>query len=82
MTEAEIEAFVEESLRPKVRVDGGDIRFAELDGETVVVDAYADCATCPAADEGLVWWLGNELSARFGRALAVRLRKHPPYFTG
>lgn len=78
--ETGVRQFIEEFVRPKVRVDGGDIRFAALEADTVVLTAYADCATCPAAGECLAWWIEKELAARFGRPLRVRINREVPYF--
>ena len=81
LDEANIREFIEHSLRPKTRVDGGDIEFAGMHGDKVVVNAHADCATCPATSDCLPWWLESELSARFGCKIGVIIHKRAPYFT-
>lgn len=73
--------FVEEQLRPKVRNDGGDVTFEGLHGNTVRLVAYADCATCPATDPCLKWWVERELARVTGTPLQVVIEKRPPYFT-
>ncbi len=77
---SDLARFVEESLRPKVRVDGGDITFAGSEGDAVIIDAHADCATCPATSECLRWWLEKELSKHAGKRVSVVIRKQVPYF--
>ena len=79
-TEAAVREFIEGFVRPKVRVDGGDVRFTALEGDTVTLTAYADCATCPAASPCLEAWIAKELAARFGRRLQVKINREPPYF--
>lgn len=80
VTQADVRQFIEDFIRPKVRVDGGDIQFVALDADEVVLDAHADCAYCPAASECLKWWIEKELSARFGGTLRVRIHHQAPYF--
>jgi len=80
-TEApEVLAFLETHLRPKVRVDGGDITLAEIDGDTIVIEAHADCAACPATGECLRSWLEAELSAFLRKPVTVRMRRNVPYY--
>jgi Fe-S cluster biogenesis protein NfuA len=79
-SEANVRDFIETFVRPKTRVDGGDLRFAALEGDTVVLTAYADCATCPSVGDCLPAWIEKQLAARFGRPLRVRINREPPYF--
>ncbi|MFA4945348.1 MAG: NifU family protein [Lentisphaeria bacterium] len=72
--------FFETTLRPKVRVDGGDITFAGVEGDRVLIDAHADCAGCPATSDCLRAWLETELSRHCGRPVRVVIRKQLPYF--
>lgn len=71
---------VEERLRPKVRVDGGDITFARMEGQTVVIEAHADCATCPTTAECLAVWLKNELRKAVDPGLNVRIERRVAYY--
>ena len=75
-----IAAFIEDEIRPKVRVDGGDVTFAALEDDTVMLNANADCATCPAVDPCLAWWIRRRLRERFGRPFEVVIRRNVPYF--
>ena len=67
-------------LLPKIRVDGGDVRFEKLEGDVIYLGAHADCATCPATAECLIWWCEREFSQAFGTPCTVVTTKHIPYF--
>lgn len=81
LSEQAIRQFIEQDIRPKVRVDGGDIVFEGLSGSEVTLVAHADCATCIVADNCLRGWIEQQLGARFGTPLRVRVVKRRPYFT-
>lgn len=70
-----------ELLQPKIRVDGGDVEFERVDGDTIHLGAYADCATCSATSDCLRWWCEQEFSKALGYRCNVVIHKHPPYFT-
>jgi len=46
--EEKIKAVIEE-IRPSIQMDGGDIEFVSLDGNTVNVRLRGACCGCPGA---------------------------------
>jgi len=46
--EDRVKAAIEE-IRPSLQMDGGDIEFVEMDGNTVKVRLTGACHGCPAA---------------------------------
>lgn len=81
LTEANVREFISSAIRPKVRVDGGDITFDRLDGQTVHLTAHADCAGCPATERCLSQWIKQQLASQFGLPLQVTIRRLLPYFS-
>lgn len=77
----EIAEHFERILRPRVRNDGGDITLAAITGDTIHIEAHADCATCPATDVCLKNWLQTELSQAAKQPVRIEITKHAPYFT-
>lgn len=77
---AAVQQVITTHLQPKIRVDGGDIEFERLDGNTIYLGAYAECATCPASPERLTWWLEQEFARHFGGQYTVVITNHVPYF--
>jgi Fe-S cluster biogenesis protein NfuA len=46
MTE-KIKKIIMEDIRPRTRVDGGDVVFNSYENGVVTVTAHGDCASCP-----------------------------------
>jgi len=80
LTEQNLIQFLIIELQPKIRVDGGDVEFEELDGTTIHRGAHAECAICPATAECLKWWCEQEFSRAFGQPVTVALHNRVPYF--
>ncbi|HEX3326382.1 MAG: NifU family protein [Actinomycetota bacterium] len=36
-----------ELIRPAIQLDGGDVRLARIDGDTVTVQLFGTCESCP-----------------------------------
>ena len=47
--EDRIKAIIAEKIRPALQMDGGDIEFVALDGNTVKVRLQGACSGCPSA---------------------------------
>ena len=76
-----LEKIINTSFRPKVNVDGGDIKFESHCENTVTIGAYGNCATCPKLSDGcLKWWIEKELSLQFVQQIIVVFEKHIPYY--
>lgn len=76
----EIEQFINKKVRPKARVDGGDLKFERYEDNTVFIGTYADCASCICCKERLPLWIKKELKNKFGIDVEVEFIKHVPYF--
>lgn len=75
-----IQKIIKEQIRPRTRVDGGDIVFNHIDGRIVYVDAYGDCASCQCCEPELQIWMEKYLQSKAGVSVQIRIRKHVPYF--
>ena len=53
-----------EEIRPSLQMDGGDIEFVELDGNTVKVRLMGACHGCPAAGYTLAMGVERHLKKR------------------
>ena len=80
LDEAKVRAFFEAEIRPKVRVDGGDVTVSGVSGREVHVTAHADCSVCPATDCGLSWWIEKACRRQFGAGVTVKIEREPPYY--
>ena len=78
--EQEIRGIIERYIRPRTRVDGGNLTFEKLEGDTLVIGAYGDCATCTCGEKELTEWVGREIARRMGFEPKVRLVRHAPYY--
>lgn len=76
----QIEDIVNDKIRPRTRVDGGDIMFDRVCEGVVYIDAYADCATCQCCDTELSLWITRQVKKELGIEVAVNITKHKPYF--
>jgi Fe-S cluster biogenesis protein NfuA len=47
--EERVKQLIEEKIRPALRMDGGDIDFMGMDGNTVQVRLRGACHGCPSA---------------------------------
>jgi Fe-S cluster biogenesis protein NfuA len=76
----QIEEIINKKIRPRVRVDGGDILFSGIEGSVIHIDAFADCAVCPCCEPELTSWIEKQIKKELGISLEVRVTKHKPYF--
>ena len=47
--EEKIKTIIQEKIRPALQMDGGDIEFVALEGNTVKVRLQGACSGCPSA---------------------------------
>lgn len=80
LNERNLRAWIERDVLPKVRVDGGEIQLERLEGDTIYLGAFADCAVCPASSDCLRWWLEKEVKRVFGSACKIVIERHPNYW--
>lgn len=79
MTE-QIRKIVMEEIRPRTRVDGGDIVFDSYENGVIHVTAYGDCAKCPCCTPELSTWIAERVSKQLGIEVKVEVRKKVPYY--
>ncbi len=77
--ERQIKAFVEETLRPLLQGDGGEIEYDGFSGGRVFVTLRGECARCPV-EERCMDWCEAKLREACGAGLRMEARKKPPYF--
>ena len=70
MTEQEVKDVLEE-IRPKLQADGGDVEFAELDGNVVKVRLTGSCKGCPMAQMTLKRGIESYLKEKLPEVEAV-----------
>lgn len=71
--------YVENTLRPLLRGDGGELVFDVFDGEKVWVTLRGECSKCHIADRCLRWCEEKTL-ADTGRQVAFAALRQKPYF--
>lgn len=77
---SQIEAIIMEDIRPRTRVDGGDIVFNSYENGTVTVTAHGDCASCPCCSSELGGWIEGQIQKKLGLSVQVQVRKKVPYY--
>ncbi len=76
-----LEKIINNHIRPKVNVDGGDVKFEGFENNTLTIGAYANCAICPRTSDGaLKWWIEKELLKQFDEQITVIIKKNIPYY--
>lgn len=81
LTAENVEKYINMHIRPRVRVDGGEILFKRLEGSTVYVESHNQCASCPATCEGFQWWVEKMLSRQFSTKINLSIKRVIPYFS-
>lgn len=70
----QVEEIVNYKIRPRTRVDGGDIMFDRFSDGVVYINAYADCAACRCCDTELSYWIAKQVNRYSGRMLNEGIR--------
>ena len=70
--------YVEHTLRPLLRGDGGELVFDDYDGATVAVTLRGECSKCHIADRCLQW-CGEKLLADTGVTAVFAARRQKPF---
>ena len=72
----DLRAYLEESLFPRVRADGGWLEWAGQIGDAIELTAKGECAQCACLDACLDWIRQRILTDR-GEDLSVRAAREP-----
>ena len=76
-----IKTLVEKHIRPKSRVDGGDLRFESYEDGVVIIGAHSACATCLCCEDRLLEWLKNEIQTQLKLPqIEVFIKRYIPYY--
>ncbi|NCO69494.1 MAG: NifU family protein [Acidobacteria bacterium] len=62
-TESAVRAALDE-VRPALQMDGGDVEFVALEGQTVKVKLLGACGGCPMATMTLVGFVEERVKAK------------------
>lgn len=67
----QIEKLIDESIRPMLRKDGGDIEIIDIKGDVVLVSLTGACADCTAATQTLKFLVENTLKNQISEKIRV-----------
>lgn len=70
---AEINAILDETVRPALQMDGGDIEVLDYENNLLTISYQGACGTCPSATFGTLQAIENILKDRFNPEIIVRL---------
>lgn len=77
---SKIKSIVNDKIRPRTRVDGGDILFKSFEEGIVHIDAFADCATCQCCEGELSFWITKQIKKELHIDVSVKITRNKPYF--
>jgi Fe-S cluster biogenesis protein NfuA len=75
-----IQEFIYKEIRPRVRVDGGDIKLEKVVDNFIFVGVYAECSTCPCCENELALWIEKEIEQETGMRFQLIIHKYIPYY--
>ena len=68
-----IEAILEQTIRPALQMDGGDVRVVGYDNNVVKIFYQGACGSCPSASMGTLYAIENILKEQFHPEVTVVL---------
>lgn len=77
--EHKLEQYIEQTLRPLLQGDGGDISYESFDGALLTVTLRGECSKCPIADRCLDW-CAKRIEQDCGVRAALRANRRRPFF--
>ena len=78
---ASLRAYVENTLRPMVQVDGGDVVFEGVRATgRIALRFRGDCSKCSATGCRLVPWIAGKIEREFGTRYEIDAAMDRPYF--
>lgn len=69
----QINAILDETVRPALQMDGGDIQIIDYSNDTVKVFYQGACGSCPSASMGTMKAIENILKDQFNPEITVEL---------
>jgi Fe-S cluster biogenesis protein NfuA len=70
---AQISAILDETVRPALQMDGGDIEIMDYENNLLTISYQGACGTCPSGTFGTLQAIENILRDRFNPEIVVRL---------
>ena len=70
---AKIEAILNQTIRPALQMDGGDIQVMALDGNILKVNYQGACGSCPSSSMGTLKAIENLLKNEYNPDLVVEM---------
>ena len=70
---AKIEAILNQTIRPALQMDGGDLEVIALDGNVLKVNYQGACGSCPSSSMGTLKAIENLLKNEYKPDLVVEL---------
>ncbi|VAX37531.1 hypothetical protein MNBD_UNCLBAC01-443 [hydrothermal vent metagenome] len=69
----QIDRILEQSIRPALQMDGGDVRVEGYENNTVTIAYQGACGSCPSATMGTLYAIENILKEQFNPDVNVVL---------
>jgi len=70
---AKIEAILDQTIRPALQMDGGDLQVIELAGNVLKIYYQGACGSCPSSSMGTMKAIENLLRDEYNPELVVEL---------
>ncbi len=70
---ARIDAILEETVRPALRMDGGDLQLVSLEGNVLKIHYQGACGSCPSATFGTLRAIESLLKDQYNADIVVEL---------
>ena len=75
----ELSEYIQNTIRPKIQGDGGEICYLGEDDKTVTVVFRGECSKCRILDR-CVHWIESEILRETGKNVTLRYTRRKPYF--
>ena len=70
---AKIDAILDQTIRPALQMDGGDIQLMELNGNVLKVNYQGACGSCPSSSMGTLKAIESLLRNEYNPDLVVEM---------
>ncbi len=70
---AKIEAILDQTIRPALQMDGGDLQIVNLEGNVLSINYQGACGSCPSSSMGTLKAVENLLRESYNAELIVQL---------
>lgn len=76
----EMDAYINEQIRPCVQGDGGDLELVEIKDNKIQILALNECSICPLTMNCYKNWLEEQLNQQFKLNYQLEIKIKKPYF--